>query len=102
MKCLLLVILTLIFLTPVTVWSHTGHPHRFMGTISDIKETQLEVTLVDGDVVIFGLDVKTIYRHGKTPVVGKVLSDGTRVVVSAFPVLNGEQMTALTIQLPPV
>ena len=82
------------------VFAHAGHPHRFMGTVSAVQDKQIEVTLTDGKTVTFALDEKTIYRQGKTKVIGKLPKDGERVVVSAMPVeKEGEVMTAVTVQL---
>lgn len=82
------------------VFAHEGHPHRFMGTVSAMQDEQIEVTLTDGKIVTFKLDAKTIYRQGKTKVIGKLPKAGERVVVSAMPVAAGEMMTAETVQLP--
>jgi len=88
-------------LIPVAALAHVGHPHRFMGTVSAVQDEQIEVTLTDGKVVAFALDAKTIYRQGKTKVVGRLPKDGERVVVSAMPVeTEGEVMIAVTVQLP--
>ena len=81
------------------VFAHAGHPHRFMGTVSAVQDEQIEVKLTDGTIVTFALDEKTIYRQGKTQVIGKLPKDGERVVVSAMPVEAGKTMTAVTVQL---
>ena len=52
------------------------------------------------EIVTFVLDEKTIYRQGKTKVIGKLPKAGERVVVSAMPVDAGKMMTAVTVQLP--
>ena len=82
------------------VFAHAGHPHRFMGTVSAVQDEQIEVKLTDGKIVTFVLDEKTIYRQGKTKVIGKLPKAGERVVVSAMPVDAGKMMTAVTVQLP--
>ena len=87
-------------LVPVAALAHEGHPHRFMGTVSAVQDEQLEVKLTDGEVVTFTLNAETIYRQGKTEVVGKLPKAGERVVVSAMPVEEGKVMVAETVQLP--
>jgi hypothetical protein len=95
------VVAAVVLLSPVAALAHEGHPHRFMGTVSVVQDTQIEVTLTDGQVVTFALDAKTIYRQGKTKVIGRLPKDGERVVVSAMPVEKaGEVMIAVTVQLP--
>ena len=79
--------------------AHEGHPHRFMGTVSAVQDEQIEVKLIDGKIVTFVLDAKTIYRQGKMKVIGKLPKAGERVVVSAMPVEAGKTMTAVTVQL---
>ena len=71
-----------------------------MGTVSAVDDTQIEVETKDGEVLTFTLDEKTIYRQGKTQVVGRLLEVGQRVVVSALEVEEGQTMTAETVQLP--
>jgi hypothetical protein len=85
--------------SPVAL-AHEGHPHRFMGTVSAVQDTQIEVKLTDGKLVTFTLDEKTIYRQGKTKVVGRLPKAGERVVVSALPVAADKVMAAETVQLP--
>jgi hypothetical protein len=94
-------LIMMLAMPPVAI-AHEGHPHRFMGTVSVVQDAQIEVTLTDGKVVTFALDAKTIYRQGKTKVIGRLPKDGERVVVSAMPVEKaGEVMIAVTVQLPP-
>ncbi len=88
------------FALPSVVFAHAGHPHRFMGTVSAVQAEQIEIEMKDGKVVTFALDEKTIYRQGKTKVVGKLPQVGQRVVVSAMEVEEGQTMTAETVQLP--
>lgn len=85
---------------PTLVSAHEGHPHRFRGTVSVVQDEMIEITLTDGTLVSFTLDEKTIYRQGKTQVVGKLPAVGERVVVSAMQVEEGQTMTAETVQLP--
>ena len=94
------VVVSVAMLVPVAALAHAGHPHRFMGTVSAMQDEQIEVKLTDGKLVTFGLDEKTIYRQGKTKVIGKLPKVGERVVVSALPVEAGKMMTAVTVQLP--
>ena len=96
----LLMALAMPIAPPVAI-AHEGHPHRFMGTVSAMQNEQIEVTLTDGTLVAFALDAKTIYRQGKTKVIGRLPKDGERVVVSAMPVEKvDEVMIAITVQLP--
>lgn len=85
---------------PSVVFAHAGHPHRFRGTVSVVQDEAIEVKLTDGTFVSFRLDEKTIYRQGKTKVVGKLPQVGQRVVVSAMEVEEGQTMIAETVQLP--
>ena len=94
------VVVSVALLVPVAALAHAGHPHRFMGTVSAMQDEQIEVKLTDGKLVTFALDEKTIYRRGKTKVIGKLPKVGERVVVSALPVEAGKMMTAVTVQLP--
>jgi len=94
------VVAAVALLLPVTALAHEGHPHRFMGTVSAVQDKQIEVTLTDGKIVTFTLDEKTIYRQGKTKVVGRLPKAGERVVVSAMPVAADKVMAAETVQLP--
>ena len=94
-------IAAVMLLNPIATMAHEGHPHRFMGTVSVVRGTQIEVTLTDGKVVMFTLDKKTIYRQGTTKVIGRLPKDGERVVVSAMPVETADEiMIAVTVQLP--
>ena len=95
------VAVSVVLLMPVAILAHAGHPHRFMGTVSAVQAEQVEVKLTDGKIVTFALDAKTIYRQGKTKVIGRLPKAGERVVVSAMPVeKEGEIMIAVTVQLP--
>jgi len=86
--------------SPSLLFAHAGHPHRFMGTVSAVDNEQIEIEAKDGEMLTFKLDEKTIYRQGKTKVVGKLPEVGQRVVVSAMEVEEGQTMTAETVQLP--
>lgn len=86
--------------SPSVLFAHAGHPHRFMGTVSAVDTEQIEVEAKDGALLTFTLDEKTVYRQGKTKVVGKLPTVGQRVVVSAMPVEEGQVMIAETVQLP--
>ena len=85
---------------PSVVLAHAGHPHRFMGTVSAVQAEQIDVETKDGEMLTFKLDEKTIYRQGKTKVIGKLPTVGQRVVVSAMEVEERQTMTAATVQLP--
>ena len=98
---ILAVVAAVVLLSSVAALAHEGHPHRFMGTVSVVQDKQIEVTLTDGKVVTFALDAKTIYRQGKTKVIGRLPKNGERVVVSAMPVETADEiMIAVTVQLP--
>ena len=91
-------LIVVLAVSPVAL-AHEGHPHRFMGTVSAVQGDQIEVKLTDGSTVTFALDKETIYRQGKTKVVGKLPTAGERIVVSAMPEAAGTTMTAVTVQL---
>ena len=83
----------------VAAFSHEGHPHRFMGTLSAVTGSQLEIKTTDGKMVVFALDGKSLIQQGRAKAEMKDLKLGERVVVSALEVPAGKTMTALTVQL---
>jgi hypothetical protein len=86
-------------LLSVTAFAHEGHPHRFLGTLSSVQGSQLEVKTTDGKTVVFTLDEKTVIQQGRAKADVKELKVGERIVVSARPVAVGKVMTAINVQL---
>ena len=86
-------------LLSVAAVAHEGHPHRFLGTLSTVKGSQIEVKTTDGKTVVFTLDQKTVIQQGKAKADVKELKPGERIVVSALPVDAGKVMTAINVQL---
>jgi hypothetical protein len=83
----------------VAAIAHEGHPHRFLGTLLSIENSQIEVKTTDGKTVVFRLDVKTVVQQGRTKAQVKDLKVGERIVVSALPVAAGQVMAAVNVQL---
>ncbi|NOT28683.1 MAG: hypothetical protein HOP16_21585 [Acidobacteria bacterium] len=83
----------------VAAFAHEGHPHRFMGTLSAVTGTQLEVKTTDGKTVVFALDGKSVIQQGRAKAELKDLKVGERIVVSALEVPAGKTMTAINVQL---
>ena len=84
---------------PSVMLAHEGHPHRFLGTLSSVQGSQLEVKTTDGKTVVFTLDAKTVIQQGRAKAELKELKVGERIVVSALPVAAGKVMTAINVQL---
>jgi hypothetical protein len=91
--------LVLWLIGPTTVPAHEGHAHKFMGTLSAVQESQVEVKTTDGKMLVFQVDAKTVYQRGKAKVASTDLKVGERVVVSALQVPAGKTMTAQLVQL---
>lgn len=83
----------------VTAFAHEGHPHRFMGTLSAVTGSQLEVKTTDGKTLVFALDGKSVVQQGRAKAEVKDLKVGERIVVSALEVPAGKTMTAINVQL---
>jgi len=86
-------------LLSVAAVAHEGHPHRFLGTLSAVQGSQIEVKTTDGKTVVFTLDQKTVIQQGRAKADVKELKLGERIVVSALPVAAGKVMTAINVQL---
>jgi hypothetical protein len=86
-------------LLSVAAVAHEGHPHRFLGTLSAVQASQIEVKTTDGKTVVFTLDQKTVIQQGRAKADVKELKLGERIVVSALPVAAGKVMTAINVQL---
>lgn len=95
-----LVMLAVALLAPAPAVAHEGHAHKFMGTVSVVGDTQIEVKTTDGKDVVFLLDAKTTYQRGKTKVASRDIHAGERIVVSALEVPAGKTMTAQAVELP--
>jgi hypothetical protein len=79
--------------------AHEGHPHRFLGTLSAVNGSQIQVKTTDGKDVTFVLDAKSVIQQGRVKAEVKDLKVGERIVVSALPVAAGKTMTAINVQL---
>ena len=53
-------------LLSVAAVAHEGHPHRFLGTLSAVQGSQIEVKTTDGKTVTVTLDSKTTIVRGTT------------------------------------
>ena len=97
--CRVAVAAAFVLLLSVAAVAHEGHPHRFLGTLSAVQGSQIEVKTTDGKTVAFTLDQKTLIQQGKAKADVKELKIGERIVVSALPVAAGKVMTAINVQL---
>jgi hypothetical protein len=86
-------------LLSVAAVAHEGHPHRFLGTLSAVQGSQIEVKTTDGKTVVFTLDQKTVIQQGRAKADVKELKLGERIVISALPVAAGKVMTAINVQM---
>ena len=84
---------------PSVMLAHEGHPHRFLGTLTSVNGSQLEVKTTDGKTVVFTLDSTSVIQQGRAKADVKELKIGERIVISALPVAAGKVMTAINVQL---
>ena len=74
--------LALALLPAGRVMAHEGHEHKAMGTVTTVKEGELELKTTDGQAVTLVLDKETKYQKAKTPAAWTDLKPGDRVAVS--------------------
>jgi O-glycosyl hydrolase len=82
-------------MTAVTAFTHEGHTHKIMGTISKITNNQVEVQGTDGKKVMVVLNDKTQILKGKVKGAAADLKEGARVVIEA----EGEPLVAKSFHL---
>jgi hypothetical protein len=96
-KWLVGVVLVTALAIPAAGWAHTGHAHKYMGTVTTVSATHLEVKTTDGKTVKVVLNAKTALARGKQKVDVAALKAGERVVVE---VPNEKDMIASKVTLP--
>jgi hypothetical protein len=89
--------LTIMLLFPALLWSHEGHQHKVMGTVSAVDQSQLEVETRDGSKVSVSLNQQTEYFRGKAKATAADVKVGERVV--AVFIAKGDQKIAQKILL---
>ena len=77
-----LVLLTAFLLAPL-VSAHEGHDHKIMGTVSAVRDHQLDVKATDGKTSTITVNDKTKILHGTMAMQAADLKAGDRVVVTA-------------------
>lgn len=82
---------------PVAALAHEGHAHKYMGTVTTVSATHLEVKTTDGKTVRVVLNAKTAVARGKQKADLAALTAGERVVVE---VPNEKDMVASKVTLP--
>lgn len=86
------------FVLTAPLAAHEGHSHRYMGTISALNGTQVELKTTAGKTVVFKLDDSTRITRGPDKVSRDDLKVGIRAVVEAEE--GSKPPTAKTIKLP--
>ena len=81
---------------PAVSWSHEGHAHKVLGTVSAISATQLELRTPEGKTVVAKLNPKTTFARGKQKVDASAVKVGERVVVT---VPSEKEMIASTVTM---
>ena len=76
------VVLGVALMIPSTVGAHEGHAHKFMGTVSAVTATQIELKTPEGKMVTAKLTPKTTFARGKQKVDAAAVKVGERVVVT--------------------
>ena len=75
-------ILAAALVMPAAARAHEGHAHKFMGTVSAVTATQIELKTPEGKVVTAKLTPKTTFARGKQKVDVSAVKVGERVVVT--------------------
>jgi len=81
---------------PAVSWSHEGHAHKIMGTVSALTANSVELKTPDGKLVTVTVNQKTTFAKGKQKVDASVLRVGERVVVE---VPSEKAMIASTVTM---
>src|SRR5688572_31410969 len=89
--------LVALLVLPVAALAHEGHAHKYMGTVTTVSATHLEVKTTDGKTVRVVLNAKTAVARGKQKADLAALKAGERVVVE---VPNEKDMVASKVTLP--
>jgi hypothetical protein len=79
----LLISLALALTMAAPIAAHEGH-HKILGTISAVRDTQLDVKATTGRTETITIDGKTKLKKGSTGVKVSDLEVGDRVVVTAL------------------
>src|SRR5262245_39394965 len=71
----------LLVLGTVGALAHEGHAHTIMGTITAVRDAQLDVKTTDGKAHSITMNEKTAITRGTAKLSAKDLAAGQRVVV---------------------
>ena len=89
-------ILAAALVIPAAAGAHEGHAHKFMGTVSAVTATQIELKTPEGKIVTATLNPKTTFARGKQRVDASAVKVGERVVVT---VPSEKEMIASTVTM---
>ena len=89
-------ILAAALVLPAAARAHEGHAHKFMGTVSAVTATQIELKTPEGKMVTAKLNPKTTFARGKQKVDASAVKVGERVVVT---VPSEKEMIASTVTM---
>lgn len=84
-------------MVPIAAWAHEGHVHKALGTVTTVKENNVEIKTTDGKVVMILLNAKTEITRGKAKLDATALRVGERVSVDYTE--QKKVFTAKTIKL---
>jgi hypothetical protein len=90
-------VLAAIVALPGVGWTHEGHAHKVIGTVTSVQGNNVMVKTTDGKAVMVMLDAKTTLTQGKTKVDASSLKAGDRIVAEG-PESQG-MVTAQTIRV---
>lgn len=81
---MIVVALATALLAPGVAGAHAGHAHKIMGTVTSVRENQLDIKATDGKMSNVALNQKTKILRGKATVKWNDIKPGERVVVTAM------------------
>jgi hypothetical protein len=81
---------------PAPGWSHEGHAHKVMGTVSALQGNRVELKTPEGKTVTVVLSEKTKYARGRQRLDASAVKVGERIVAE---VASEKDMIASTVTL---
>ena len=81
---------------PALGWSHEGHAHKVMGTVSALQGNRVELKTPEGKTVTVILNEKTKYARGRQKADATAVKVGERIVAE---VASEKDMIASTVTL---
>jgi hypothetical protein len=90
------VVLGVALMIPAAARAHEGHAHKFMGTVSAVTATEMQLKTPEGKIVTAKLNPKTTFARGKQKVDASAVKVGERVVVT---VASEKDMIASTVTM---